>query len=76
MGDVAIDDSGKDPENIDRMQILYDPLDSDTCFDDRGHGGTRDLIRVLSELLNELVNTEFSLTEYKANKNYSSGENF
>jgi tetratricopeptide (TPR) repeat protein len=63
-------------EVIDGIEIIYNPLDSDVCFDDRGHPGTTDLIKVLRDLLAELDGIDYSPPIYKAIKKRLKGRRF
>lgn len=72
----CIADGVVEAEIIDGIQIIYNPLDSDVCFDDRGHPGTTELIRVLRDLLSELDGIDYSPPVYKAIKKRLKGRRF
>jgi tetratricopeptide (TPR) repeat protein len=72
----AVLDVAMDPEIVDGVEIIFNPLDVDICFDDRGHPGTTDLINVLKELLAEFEGTEYSPPVYKAIKKRLKGRKF
>jgi tetratricopeptide (TPR) repeat protein len=75
IGEVVLDLT-MDPEIVDGVEIIFNPLDSDICFDDRGHPGTTALIHVLKELLIEFEETEYSPPVYKAIKKRLKGRKF
>ncbi|KAG7359471.1 expressed tetratricopeptide repeat protein [Nitzschia inconspicua] len=72
----AVLDAAMDPEIVDGVEIIFNPLDDDVCFDDRGHPGTTDLIGVLKDLLIEFEGTEYSPPVYKAIKKRLKGRKF
>jgi hypothetical protein len=49
--DEVITDADPSQEIIDGGEIIYNPDDSDVCFDDRGHPGTKDWFRAIRECL-------------------------
>lgn len=75
IGEMPLE-AAMDPEIVDGVEIIFNPLDADVCFDDKGHPGTTDLIGVLKDLLVEFEGIEYSPPVYKAIKKRLKGRKF
>lgn len=74
IGDAIQDDPVV--EIIDGVEVIYNPDDTDICFDDRHHPGTKDWIIVIRECLEKFVGQEYSPPVYKAIKKKLKGRRF
>eukprot|EP00934_Nitzschia_sp_Nitz4_P003115 Nitzschia sp. Nitz4//scaffold12_size214221//99109//104274//NITZ4_001502-RA/size214221-processed-gene-0.158-mRNA-1//-1//CDS//3329535026//3105//frame0 len=75
IGEV-ITDADPAQEIIDGVEIIYNPDDTDICFDDLGHPGTKDWIVVIRECLERFEGVEYSPPVYKAIKKKLRGRRF
>ena len=61
---------------LDEDDIIHDPKDSDICFDDRNHPGTKEWIQVVRNSLDNFAETDYSPPVYKAIKKKLKGRRF
>ncbi len=72
----AVPDGDPIAEVIDGVEIIYNPDDTDICFDDRHHPGTKDWIIVIRDCLNKFEGHDYSPPVYKAIKKKLKGRRF
>ena len=72
----AVTDDVANSAVIDGVEIIYNPADTDICFDDRGHPGTKEWIVVIRECLQKFEGQEYSPPVYKAIKKKLKGRKF